>query len=296
MDDGGIRARLDALGVVAWDTAPPEQGRIRFLDPSGTVVAQARFRVILSYGPGDIGYTMGWNVAAYRTAGIPFVGREEAGEPAVVYRALRDEAWQRGQKIVAKIGAQGAYWAATLLLAIDDLVESAAGASSAPTEGERIAELARALFTAEELPVELDPYRKRPIYEALREAGQLRPEMVTMMVFVLEGDLNEIAVAQKEVTAGDVSGLISAYWKLPAWRPRADLIDLLKLRCEAELEPVWLDILRAPDGRAEDSIHMAKAVALARLDGDLQRWNDYWYDWPLTQREAKRRLEARGRA
>src|SRR5215470_8092906 len=103
MDDGAVRARLDALGVVAWDTAPPEQGRIRFMDRSGSMVAHARFRVILSYGPGDFGYTMGWNVAAYRTAGIPFVGREEAGEPAVVYRALREEAWQRGQKIVAKI-------------------------------------------------------------------------------------------------------------------------------------------------------------------------------------------------
>src|SRR5215813_6758194 len=182
MDDGGIRARLDALGVVAWDTAPPEQGRIRFLDPSGTVVAQARFRVILSYGPGDIGYTMGWNVAAYRTAGIPFVGREEAGEPAVVYRALRDEAWQRGQKIAAKIGAQGAYWAATLLLAIDDLTEGAASVSTAPTEGQRYAELAHALLTAEELPVEIDPYHKRPVYEALRAAGQLRPEMLTMVV------------------------------------------------------------------------------------------------------------------
>src|SRR5262245_52738791 len=106
MDDGALRARLDALGVVAWDIAPPEQGRIRFMDRSGSMVAHARFRVILSYGPGDI-YTMGWSIAAYRTAGIPFVGREEAGEPAVVHRASREEAWQRGQEIAAKIGAQG---------------------------------------------------------------------------------------------------------------------------------------------------------------------------------------------
>ena len=103
MTDLKILARLDALGVVAWDTAPPEQGRIRFQDRSGSMVAHARFRVILSYGPGDI-YTMGWSIAAYRTAGIPFVGREEAGEPAVVHRASRAEAWQRGQEIAAKIG------------------------------------------------------------------------------------------------------------------------------------------------------------------------------------------------
>lgn len=292
MDQDGFAARLDRLGVVSWDTAPPEQGRIRFLDGGGAVVAHARFRVVLSYGPGDV-YTMAWDIAAYRGAGIPFVGRDKAGEPAIVRRASRDQAWQRGLEIGAAIDCQGLHWASTLLVAVDDLLEGASGVRG-PREGDRLVDLASARQATRQIPLDLSPTDKHPIYEALHFAGALRAEMLSAMVLVLEGDMAELGDIWSEVTRDDVPGFISAYWKLPAWRPRADLLYVLWRRREPELEPIWLDILGAPDRRAEDRFHLAKAIALSNLDGDPSKFDDYLYDWHLAKRESERRSQARG--
>lgn len=285
-------ARLEALGVTGWDTAPPEQGRIRFL-ADGAVVAHARYRVILSYGPDDR-YTMGWDVAAYRAAGIPFVGRDQAGEPAIVHGAGRSDAWDRGLAVARAIDCTAIYWASTLLLAIDDLVEGDERIGLAPGTGTRMAAMAAARLPAPEPALDVDGAGKRAVYDHLRASTSLRPELLDALVFVLEGDLGEIEACRAEVTADDVPELISAYWKVPAWRPRADLLHLLMDRREPELEPLWHDILAAPDRRAEDSIHQAKAVALAGLDGDPSRFDDYWLDWERTCREARRRVLARG--
>jgi hypothetical protein len=292
MDQDAFAARLDRLGVVSWDTAPPERGRIRFLDGAGAVVAHARFRVILSFGPGEA-YTMAWEIAAYRSAGIPFVGRDKAGEPAG-RRASRDEAWQRGLTVGAATGCQGIHWASTILLAVDDLVEGASDVVRGPREGDRLVDLVSTRLETRQLRLDLAPTDKHPIYETLHFAAALRAEMLSAMLLVLEGDMAELGDIWSEVTREDVPGFISAYWKLPAWRPRADLVYVLWRRREPELEPIWLDILGAPDRRAEDRFHLAKAIALSNLDGDPAKFDDYLYDWHLAKREAERRSQARG--
>lgn len=278
--------RLEALGVVRWDTAPPEQGRIRFLDREGHVVASGCYQVVLSYGPGQ-DYTMGWNIGAYRAAGIPFVGRAVAGQPAAVEGASREHAWERGMQVAARLGCDFPYWCSTVLVAVTHFREGD-DPGLRPDLPEREAWLLGARFAAGEMTADLAGPEKRQIYDSLPELG-LRREMITAMAFVLEGDGPEVEFSRDDVTAADVPGLISAYWRLPAWRQRTYMIHLMADQSRPELESVWLDILRAPDDEPGTSLHAAKALALARLDGDVGRFDHYYGDDAETRREALRR-------
>jgi hypothetical protein len=284
-------ARLAELGVTRWDTAPPEQGRIRFCDRSGAVVGHGRYAVVLSYGPGDR-YRMAWEIAAYRAAGIPVVGRDLAGEPAAVEGASRDAAWRRGQQIADAVGCDFLYWCDSLLVAVFDFTE---GRSPAPAIGD--AERATALLDARMAPAtiaaDMTGGAKRAVYNRLPDLG-LRREMVTCVVFVLEGDAAETELSRDEVTAADVPGLISTYWRLTGWKQRVCMMHLLTDQDAPELAPLWLDILRAPDDGPGTGVHAAKALALARLEGDIDRFDHYFADHDQTERAARSRLLAHG--
>lgn len=279
--------RLNALGVERWDTAPPEQGRIRFLNGDGRVVASGCYQVVLSYGPSEQ-YTMGWAIGAYRAAGIPFVARTSAGEPAAVHGASREQAWARGLEVAAGIECDLLYWCSTLLVAVTEFREGDDGGPR-PDLATREAGLLEARFATAEMSADLTGPEKRRIYDSLPGLG-LRREMITAMAFVLEGDGGEVEVSRDDVTAADVPALISAYWKVWGWRQRTYMIHLLADQSRSELQSLWLDILRAPDDDPGTALHAAKALALARLDGDVARFDYYYGNYAETRREALRRV------
>jgi hypothetical protein len=246
--------------------------------------------VILSWIAGR-GYTMAWDIAAYRTAGIPFVDREAAGEPAADRVATQEEAFQRGLRVAETIGCDFVYWCANLLVAVDGFAEGDSGAA-APDVAARVATLIEGATRPAAVDEPLHGPDKRAIHAAL--AGVLRPELLEAMVFVLEGDEQEVELCRDLVGAEDVPGLISAYWRLPTWQQRVLVILLLTDRDEPILQPLWLDVLAAPDDGPETARHGAKAIALARLDGDMTGFDRYLGDHALVVREAARRTRRAG--
>ncbi len=282
-----MSVNLDRLGVDRWDTFPPQEGRIRFLR-GDQAVASGRYQVVLSFGPGDK-YTMGWAIGAYRASGIPFVERELAPGPEVVQPATRALAQQRGEQVLAGMGDAGfLYWCSTLLVIVSELREEA-GVAPAVDLGERIEGVARAVGRRQE-PADqpLSGPEKRALFDEIR-ALKLRKDVETALVFVIEADEQEVEMCRNVIGAADVDGLARVYWMLPTWPQRTCLIHLLTDQAADALRPLWQDILRAPDLKPQDGRHGAKALALARLDGDVDRFMDYFDDYPRTVVEARRR-------
>ena len=105
------------LGIVRWETEPPEDGIIRWFNLEGDEVAHAKYQVILSYGPGE-DYTMGWDVESYKNLGIPFVEKmdgHQSQEGAGLTVAL-----DTAEEIARKIDAEWIYAAGNLVLAISE--------------------------------------------------------------------------------------------------------------------------------------------------------------------------------
>jgi hypothetical protein len=128
---------LTGLGIARWDTFPPQSGEIKWYGADDEVVAQGKYQVILSWGPG-VQYTMGWNVGAYPSMGIPYVAKEIAGEPGTVTQGERTaedvqaEAYARADEVAARMGADFAYQASTLLIAVSDFRTTEARAAAKP--------------------------------------------------------------------------------------------------------------------------------------------------------------------
>ncbi len=110
---------LEEIGAKRWETAPPQAGKIAWFDEGGRKVAEGRYRVILSYGPG-VEYTMAWNIGIYNQVGIPTVGKEYDEGPGKVDGADKADAWKRAIAVGEKAGAEFVYLCTWLWVAVND--------------------------------------------------------------------------------------------------------------------------------------------------------------------------------
>lgn len=108
MTPGELAAWFEKLGIVRWDTHPPDAGEIRFSNAAGEVVATGSYRVILSFEPAGR-YTMAWSIHAYEGQAIPVVGKRSEAECAVVEPASRADAATRAWEVALAEHATFAY-------------------------------------------------------------------------------------------------------------------------------------------------------------------------------------------
>jgi len=269
--------------VASWTTFPPAAGLIHFGSADSKVLATGRFRVILSYGPGEK-YTMAWAIDAYRSLGVPLVPRALRTEAATYDPATREEALAHGRRIIAESANAFAFWAGDALFEISNL--------SGPTgDGARLGGPPSLIL----LPIPVDPVadrtlngaEKQAILQALEPIG-LRDEVRTALIFVLENDEDELELSRNDVTASDVEPLARAYWMMPTWTQRVGVAYLLQDHgAAAEALDVWFDVLRAPDQGPDSVRHIVKAAALAWLHGDIASMDRYLDDDELTRTHAR---------
>lgn len=278
------RESVDLLrDVASWTTFPPAAGVIRFWSARSKMVATGRFRVILSYGPGEK-YTMAWAIDAYRLLGIPVVPRALRTEEATYDPATREAALNHGRRIIAGSAHTFPFWAGDALLEVSYL-SSPTGRAAEPGATPSLILLS--------IPFEpvadrtLAGAEKQAVLQALEPIG-FRDEVRTALIFVLENDEEELELSRNDITTRDVVPLARAYWMMPTWTQRVGVAYLLQDHgATTEVLDVWTDVLGAPD-RGPDSVrHIVKAAALAWLRGDVASMDRYLDDHELVRTHAR---------
>jgi hypothetical protein len=133
------------------------------------------------------------------------------------------------------------------------------------------------------------PELSRAVYDQLCTLG-LRQEMLTVLVFVIEADAQEVEMCRQDVQPEDLLGLARAYWHLPTWAQRVCLVNLVCDHRDTVLDSLWPDILRAPVRGDDDARHYAKVIALWRMAGSNGDMIDF--DNSNLVRQATERLGA----
>lgn len=122
-----------------------------------------------------------------------------------------------------------------------------------------------------------DPNLHRAVLGHLSSLG-LRKDVMTALVFVIQGDEQEVELCRDTVQAEDVAGLARAYWCLPSWTQRTCLVHLVcDHGADGALSSIWSDILRAPALGDGDGRHYAKVIALWSMSGatgDMMAFDD----------------------
>lgn len=265
-----------------WDTYPPEKGVIQFRSVDGTVIAVGRYRVVLSYGPGER-YTLAWGIDAYRSLGVPTISRGLSIDQAFHEPASRDDAWSHGEQLVS----DGAFllWIEHVLVEVWDLHRQAAESDS--PEGDAGGSQKIVVLDPVE-PVD-DRVLTGPEKAALMgrlDTLDLREELRTALIFVLEDDPQELELSRNDIKADDVDVLVRAYWMMPTWAQRAGVVYLLQDQSSEAIIDVWFDVLNAPQVLPGGTLHIAQASAMARLRGDISRMDRYLDDDSLLAEHA----------
>lgn len=117
------------------------------------------------------------------------------------------------------------------------------------------------------------------------EALGVRDELRTALIFVLAGDDDELEQSRGEVEESDVASLAASYWQMPNWSARTGVAYLLQDHGDgAEVLPVWVDVLAAPDLGPGTVRHIVQAAGVAWLEGDIELMERYLDDHALMRR------------
>ncbi|MBI3073926.1 MAG: hypothetical protein HYY84_17605 [Deltaproteobacteria bacterium] len=109
---------LSEMGVTRFDFHPHADKTIKWYAGSRRI-ADARYRIILSWGPYRK-YTMGWAVDAFARNDFPVVPKQDPAEQAVYTNVLEDAAWEHAARIAERISADFFYRAGTLFVAVSN--------------------------------------------------------------------------------------------------------------------------------------------------------------------------------
>ncbi|WP_412744049.1 hypothetical protein [Krasilnikovia sp. MM14-A1004] len=106
-------------------------------------------------------------------------------------------------------------------------------------------------------------------------------------------DHQEIEFARPRVGPQHLPGLVELYGTLASWDQRLCLVQLVQDRHEPALQPIMLDILRAPE-RDDDQAELTKAAALCYLDGNSDLFMTYYEDRDALNAAVDKVLRANG--
>jgi hypothetical protein len=112
------------------------------------------------------------------------------------------------------------------------------------------------------------------------------------LAIIADGEPEEIELARDSVSRQDLGGLAEAYWSLPDWEQKLNLVNLVQDHVDARLRDVMLDCLRAPDADQE-YVQQAQAIAVCHLEENLDNFTTYNYDRQILARAVRRYLGPR---
>ena len=101
----------------------------------------------------------------------------------------------------------------------------------------------------------------------------MREDLHTM---VLARDFEAIEGARSTLRDQDVLDLVALYPTLQTWSQRLGLVDLLQDQWVPSMQPILLDVLRAPG--EGDPVDLTKAAALGLLDEDYDTFMRFYND------------------
>lgn len=125
-------------------------------------------------------------------------------------------------------------------------------------------------------------------------------QMKTYFRKLFEGDIDweGIEGARGHVHASDLPAAIAFYETLDDWPRKVAVIQLVQDHADRALEPIMLDVLRAPATGTwlDDTIELTKAIALGFLSEAHDRFMHYYNDRVALRADVDAFLERRGLA
>lgn len=103
-------------------------------------------------------------------------------------------------------------------------------------------------------------------------------DLASLVQLVLRADYEAIEFARDTVTQEDLDELARVYATLPSWRERLAMVYLVQDHLDPRLHPMMEDVLRAPGDVRDDTLGLAKAIALCHLHEDFNRFSAYYGD------------------
>lgn len=117
---------------------------------------------------------------------------------------------------------------------------------------------------------------------------------------LFDGDIDweGIEGARGQVRVSDVPSIVTYYQGLGDWPQKVGVIQLVQDQSDRALEPIMLDVLRAPATNTwlDDTIELTKAVALGFLSEAHDRFMHYYNDRAALRADVAAFLESRGLA
>jgi hypothetical protein len=132
--------------------------------------------------------------------------------------------------------------------------------------------------------------------EAEAEGWFLKRELQHFRSLIQSLSWDEIEFARPDVRSEHVEALAESYWQLDDWPRRIALIQLVQDQNHLALEPVMLDVLRAPLEPDRDNVECTKAVALVHIDPCRGTFTQFFEDRDALHAAVREVLEASGTA
>lgn len=105
------------LDVVKWDFMPLHLGKIKFYNKKNEKVAEGRFKIILSSGPGDT-YTFAWDIFSYTS--FPVIDKSDLDNHILITPSSSEEAYLKALEIATAFEADFIHQAMRMYLAVFD--------------------------------------------------------------------------------------------------------------------------------------------------------------------------------
>jgi hypothetical protein len=115
-------------------------------------------------------------------------------------------------------------------------------------------------------------------------------DLAALIQAVLRADYEAIESARDRVTREDLGELARVYTTLPSWRERVAMVHLVQDYLDPRLRPMMADVLRAPGDVTDDTLGLAKAIALCHLHEDFDRFSAYYGDRRRLAQDVERYL------
>jgi hypothetical protein len=110
-----------------------------------------------------------------------------------------------------------------------------------------------------------------------------------LVTIIESNDIEQIESARDSVSEQDLEALAEAYWSLPTWEQKCNLVHLVQDHVDPRTRDIMLDCLKAPDN-GEEHVELTKAIALCHLEGNLDNFMAYYHDRRLIAPAMRRYL------